>query len=663
MAKSIIGSDQFSKGQQDAIKRYIEACWKHASDEAGQFSRKTRFETIDKYVHRTEEVDADRRISSQLRKAGDMNNVERIRVPIAQTHVETAHDYLREVFLSGYPMFGIVADKTSIDAALQLETLIAEHQRYGNWDHQFSMVFRDGPKYNESAVVVEWCKEFTPVFNADPRALNGATPKREVWEGNKVTRINPYNMFYDIRVPFVDLPKYGEYFGYTELWPLIRLYTFNQDQKELGRRVYNEEAAYNSSNSSRSFGELFEPQVNKDVAARSSNEMDWMSFMGLGVASVARDAGQYRDQYEVTTFFCRIVPKLWGFTNMSDADKPQIWKFVFVNGAYLISAEQLKDAHGNLPIAVCRPADPNLDKQATSVAEAAQPFQNCASALMDVGLAAARRHVNDRVAYDPSRFSEAEMNNPNPSGKIKARPAAFGTNIAQGLHHFPFQGDANAYLSQSQTVMQYANQAAGQNMAQQGQFVKGNKTRREFEDIMSNSNGRNREYALCYEQQMMSQVKILLISNILQYQGAVTLFNQEKQQQVAINPATLREAVLEFKVSDGYRSSEKLMDGDAWSDALTFISTTPQVQSQFNMGEMVSYLFKMRGANVDQFKKSPEELQYEQAVQSWQQTVVEIAKGGGANFPPQPTPQQFGINVGQQAAPKTIEGGPTGEQY
>lgn len=59
---------------------------------------------------------------------------------------------------------------------------------------------------------------------------------------------------------------------------------------------------------------------------------------------------------------------------------------------------------------------------------------------------------------------------------------------------------------------------------------------------------------------------------------------------------------------------------------------------------------KTKGADLKPFEKSPEQMAYEQAVGAWQQAVSGIveqimkAKGdpSKAQFPPQPTPEQFG---------------------
>ena len=55
---------------------------------------------------------------------------------------------------------------------------------------------------------------------------------------------------------------------------------------------------------------------------------------------------------------------------------------------------------------------------------------------------------------------------------------------------------------------------------------------------------------------------------------------------------------------------------------------------------------KQRGADLRPFEKPPEQMAFEQATQSWQQTVMELVKANPQitpqQYPPQPTPQQYG---------------------
>ena len=204
-----------------------------------------------------------------------------------------------------------------------------------------------------------------------------------------------------------------------------------------------------------------------------------------------------------------------------------------------------------------------------------------------------------------------------------------------------------------------ANQATGLNPARQGQFVKGNKTKFEYADVMSNANGRDMTVSLMLEGGFFTPVKKMLLTNILQYQGRAVVPNPMTGEVVAVDPVALSKATIVMKVTDGLTPSDKIIDGDTLTQAVQLLmSDQGAISSEFNMGDMVSYLFSSRGAKLGTFKKSPQQVAYEQAVGQWQQTLQMIAEqfAGGQATPeqvqqmlqsvPQPTPEQFGYVPG-----------------
>ena len=70
---------------------------------------------------------------------------------------------------------------------------------------------------------------------------------------------------------------------------------------------------------------------------------------------------------------------------------------------------------------------------------------------------------------------------------------------------------------------------------------------------------------------------------------------------------------------------------------------------------------KTQGAHISEFEKTPQQQAYEQAMQQWQQLVMELMKQNPAitqqQFPPQPLPQNYGYIPG---APANQQGMPPG---
>ncbi|WP_196302738.1 hypothetical protein, partial [Streptococcus pneumoniae] len=74
--------------------------------------------------------------------------------------------------------------------------------------------------------------------------------------------------------------------------------------------------------------------------------------------------------------------------------------------------------------------------------------------------------------------------------------------------------------------------------------------------------------------------------NIWQYQGATSLYNRERQEVVKIDPVKLRQAILDFKVTDGLTPADKIVNADALKIAMQMIGTSPVLQAQYNVGPL-----------------------------------------------------------------------------
>ena len=276
---------------------------------------------------------------------------------------------------------------------------------------------------------------------------------------------------------------------------------------------------------------------------------NWLAWAGLQEGD---QRIHYKDMYELTTVYARILPADFGI-NVPKRNTPQVWKFILVNAQVLIYAERQTNAHNLIPMFFAQPNDDGLSYQTKSLATNVHPIQHIASALWNSMIAARRRAISDRGLYDPSRVDPAHINAENPSAKIPVKPAAYGKPLAEAYYPIPFRDDQTPVVMQeTQSLLQFANTVTGQNQARQGQFVKGNKTRQEFDTIMANANGRDQLCSMVLESTFFTPIKEVLKINILQYQGGTAVYNREREQEVQIDPIKLRNAVLEFKISDGF---------------------------------------------------------------------------------------------------------------
>lgn len=630
-----------------AILEYLKQCYNLFN---GSINIRERMAEIDRAYAREKNQEAKQRIAKNRNKYGGQSEIQDLTIPVVMPQVEAAVVYQTSVFLQGNPIFGMAPTPEFADEAMQMEAVMAENATRGGWVREFMMTFRDGFKYNLAATEVVWERKVTAALDSDVNFGGGkqGKPKEVIWEGNVIRRMNMYNTFYDTRVAPTEIHSHGEFAGYKKLYSRVALKKLISELPE--KIISNVTKAFasgigeNVSNAIGGIQNYHVPDINLGNGLADVNRgMDWMSWAGL--AGVTNKL-EYKNMYGVTVLYARIMPSDFGL-KVPAANTPQVWKFIIVNDSVILYAERQTNAHGHIPILFSQPLEDGLEYQTKSLARNVEPLQDISSALMNSVLAARRRAVSDRGLYDPSRVAAHDINSVNPSAKIPVRPSAYGKPLGEAYYAIPFRDDQSQLIMQQiGQIGQFANQVSGQNPAKQGQFVKGNKTTTEFDTVMGNANGRDQTTSLLLEAQLFTPIKEILKLNILQYQGGTSVYNPEKQKQVKIDPVALRKAALEFKMSDGLVPTDKLLNTDVLMVALQQIGSAPAIGNGYNIAPLFSYLMKTQGADLASFEKSPEQIAYEQAMGSWQQTVVALAEANKditpEQYPPQPLPEQFG---------------------
>ena len=626
---------------------------------------RARFEEIDKTYQRELDQSEEHARAKAANKAGNPTRFQNMTVPIVMPQVETAVTYQTSVFLTGHPIFGVVSSPEYMDEAKQLETKFEADAKRGGWTQELIKFFRDGFKYNFAPLEVTWENETTYSVDTDvTKSIKQGVAKEVIYSGNALKRLDPYNTFIDTRVPAHELYKKGEFGGYTE--PVSRIQLKREIASLEGVIIGNIKAAFESpsvGSGSVHAGAMnyYKPNINNEVNTDdlAKGETNWMAY--AGISDQEKQTIQYKDSYERTVLYCRIMPVEFGIKTSAEKT-PQVHKLVIINHSVIIHAEKLTNAHGYIPILIGQPSADGLDYQTKSLATNGAPFQALASTYMNSIIASRRRAISDRVLYDPSRITSAVINSDNPSAKMPVRPAAYGKNLSDAVYQFPYREDqAAGSMQQIQTIMGLANQLSGQNQASQGQFVKGNKTLSEYEDVMGNANGRDQMVSILLEVQIFTPLKHILKLNTLQFQGPESIYNRDEQKLIEIDPVALRKAVLEFKVTDGLTPASKILNTESLAVALQVLGSTPQLAGGYNLTQVFSYLMKAQGTDLTAFEKSAEQQAYEQAVNQWQQlTALAMEKNTPqltAQLGPMPTPEQFGYNPSKnKPAPAEAEG-------
>lgn len=533
---------------------------------------------------------------------GDAKAIQNIQVPVVMPQVESALAYHTGVFLTSYPIFGVVAPPDQQDAMVQMETLIGENSIRAGWPLELMKSLRNGLKYNLGAVEVIWKKQkIWQITTPSLKDITQGEPQENYYQGNFITNLDPYNLLLDVRVdPSVNHIQ-GEFAGYSEMVSRIEIKKRMADLDPMGSMNYKkalESACPAPTDQTSPTAGYYIPQVNPDalLPVASRQDFNWLNWVNNN-NNVDAGGIQYKNSYEYATLYARILPSDFGIPG-PNKNQVQIWKFIIVNRAVCIYAERQTNAHNWLPIIVCQPTNDGLGWQAKSFGENVIPIQQISSALVNSALESQRRKVYDRLLYDPSRVRKQDIDNVSSVARIPVKSSALGKPLNEAVQAIPYRDEGvGEIMGLSQQITQMGDILNGQNRVQQGQFQKGNKTRREFDTVMQNSNSRQQMAAISLEYSFFMPIKEIIKTNILQYQNPIKVMNSTNKQVVEIDPTVLRKAMLSFKISDGLLPSEKLTESQLFLQIMQLAGTMPQLMIQYDIFGMILYYFKLQGAH------------------------------------------------------------------
>lgn len=614
MATQISLVNTLTVDQRKGFLRYARYCAESSQQSIANFRALLLYR--DRAYQRQLNVTAEHIASVRGNMAGDARKLQDMTVPIVMPQVESAVAYQAGVFLTSYPIFGVVSSPSNASAALQFETALGDQSVKFGWARELIKVLRDGYKYNFGVATVDWKKlplkqivTDTSISSAGMAAL-----KEYSYGGNSIVRRDPYNSFMDMSVQPANLAAEGEYFGENCLISRVQLKrlmaTLDPAKTSNAREAYESSFGGQTEDMGATMS-YYVPEVNKflNLGTPHYGASNWGQWMGLA-GSTTRNPISYRDRYLLTTFYCRAVPADFG----ARGNGVKVYKAYIINWAHVIFVEELNLAHDLLPAFVMQPYEDGLGYQTQSMLDNALPFQDMSSALWNISLESKRRLIFDRLVYNPRMIDKKDIDPASAVSRIPLRNAAMakdGNEIARAVYQIPYREDnAGTNLQMADMISGMADQATGQNKVDRGQFQKGNKTKQEFDTTMANSNSRQQLSALAIEHQFFTPVKEAVKANTLQFQGAGSFLNRDTREPVAVDPVELRKAMLEFKMTDGMLPAEKMMNGELLTVFLQTAQALPAVATEYDVMGMFLYWAKLRGAYwLEDFKRNPAQQQ------------------------------------------------------
>ena len=601
--------------QRSELLHYAKDCTMRNSGSLADFRTLLRYR--DRAYQRQLDTTAEHIAAVRSNMNGDARKLQNMAVPIVMPQIESAVAYQTGVYLTSAPIFGVVSYPKNQSAAMQFETAIADQSiRYG-WVKELIKTFRDGFKYNFGAAVVDWKR--TPlkqiVTDTSISAAGLAKINEYSYGGNCIERIDPYNCFMDMTVSPSLMHTDGEFFGYNKLISRIqlkRLMAVLDPQKTTNAtEAFESQFAGASQDSTDGLG-FHVPVINQYLNLSTTNYSsgNWGQWMGLPGSGNNRNTINYKDNYVLTHFYCRALPSDFG----ARGNTAKVYHAIIINWQTVVFAEELNSGHDYMPCFIMQPNDDGLGYQTQSMLDNTLPFQDMSSALWNISLESKRRLIFDRLIYNPRFIDKKDIDPMSSASRIPLRNAAMAKDsnaMQQAVYQIPYREDNSASnLQMSEMISAMADSASGQNKVDRGQFQKGNKTKTEFNDTMANSNSRQQLASMSIEHQFMTPVKDTIKANTLQFQTAGSILNRDQRAEVAVDPVQLRQAILEFKMTDGLLPADKMMNTEMLTVFMQTAQAIPGLTTEYDILGMFLYFAKLRGAYwLEDFKRSPEQQQ------------------------------------------------------
>ena len=515
--------------------------------------------------------------------------------PVVVSQVDSMVAYLAEVFLSGYPIFPVVSSPSNHGEAEALEALLDDHSTLGGYPRELLIFFRDCIKYNIGAVEADWTSVDQYQVMDDLLTEDQVSLQKKAVHFTKLKRLDPYNTIRDRNILPGECSKDGDYAGYIEILskPKMKKYL---NKISLSGGAMNVTKALEGYITSDAPNWRIHPQVSEYVAARKpTSSVDWNAFLGVKSEDTPRGLV---GNYEKVTLYVRVSPGDLGMPGPKP-NTPQIIKIVVVNGETLVLAERMTSAYDYLPILFGQPQEDGLGEQTQSIAESSIPIQQAAKTMFNISFNAARRAVSDRALYDSSKINPRDINAPVPAAKIPVRVNSLdGQGLDSAYKAIPFdsRGTENA-MAYGMQIVSFGKDLSGLNGPQQGQFQKGNKSVKEWNDTMGGSDNRLRLPALTLEYQFFVPLKEMLKFNIYQYGEDAIVTSQKSGEELAVVISQLRKKVLKFRIADGYTPKSKLASTEMITQLMQLIMQAPILQQAYgaSLPNMVAHLAQLGG--------------------------------------------------------------------
>lgn len=486
-------------------------------------------------------------------------NDDNVEVPIIGPQLDSITAQLVKLFLSDDPVFQVITTPARAEIAAQFNSLFHLYSRRFQWVSNLTLTMQDLARYNLAFVETSW---------VDYKSISGV----------KIERHSPYNVLFDSSLPVRQLITDGLYSGVI--------------MRKTGVSLRQYAAMHQLSLSTESLNSIPDGAIRFELPS-----MDFLtSKTGLEVFVPEKQSAKF---HELVKLYVRIIPSEFNLSVREGLDPtfPGIYCLHILNNKFLVGIHEVNSTYPYFPLLGCQIRNSDYETAGETFAEQLVPIQNLATKLYNGDINSLRRILMDRALYDPRMFPEEMIASPNPAEKIPLKPGVpMGTPLAAGYQQLPYNDPAlGARVAQANQLAGLANHITGLNPAMQGQFVRGNKSRTEFMEIMGNADARLITMAYSLSDDLFNFIKEIILSDVLVNVNEVEVQDYRTGQPIRVSSAVLRETPVAWRMSGGLSASRSMVPMETISQFLQIIMNSPMGAMRVNFERLANFISETYG--------------------------------------------------------------------
>lgn len=531
-------------------------------------------------------------------------------VPYNFAVIASMHTYITSVFLSRSPVYQFSGrhgegqnSVIALESVIDYQTKVGEHTPY-----LYSWIW-DACKYGVGIIGEYWEEEIRVVSSIQEKEVTffsigtGKTKKVRVvqeipgYQGNKLYNIRPKDFFPDPRVNLSDFQR-GEFAGRQTSVGMSYLV-----EGQRADRYFNIDV-------------LLSTGGNREKLDALSTSYSYESPIGLGEYSHVSDApfgsggsdgaAPGRPFITLLEMAIKLSPAQWG---LGSSEKTEIWVFSIANERVVIGARPLGLYHNRFPYSVMETGFGSEDFIKNNTIDSTRPLAQTLTWLFNTHMYNVRKAINTVRVVDPSKVVMKDVEKPQPGGIIRLKSHFYGGDVRSAITQLETSNVTQNHLRDSQVVEQLIQRVGGVTDNVMGLMSEGGrKTATEVRSANGFAVTRLKTLAEYMSATGMSTLAGRMVSNTQQLMTMERKFAiagnmlAGAQRFMDVDPEAIA-GFYDFVPVDGTLPIDRLAQANFWKELLAQLSRSPQLMTQWDIGEMVAHTMALQGErNVNRFK-------------------------------------------------------------